>query len=184
MLPEEYREYLRENTTALERLGDKLTTTDERIDYVVLQLERVLAGGIPSEVQARLELLRNSIDTLISMLREKEMLVGESTQVRFQETLQPLTGDRFTQDCPYDAVITSICFHFPPGCSALVDVAVGHGEKQCYPREGSIALDAATPVFNINELVNRDETLWCEIRNGDSVNPHTITVILTLQERV
>jgi len=179
MLPEEYRKYLRENTTELERLGDKLSTTDERINYAVLQLEKVLAGGIPSEVREQIEKLRGSIDVLTSVLKEGGVMLGETTQVRFQETLQPLTGDRFTQDCPYDAIITSICFHFPPGCNALVDVAVGHGEKQCFPREGSIALDAATPVFSINELVNRDEALWAEIKNSDSVNAHTITGILT-----
>lgn len=110
--------------------------------------------------------------------------IGETTQVRFQETVQPLTGDRFTQDCPFDAIITSVCYHFPPGCNALVGVSVGHGEKQSFPREGSIALDSATPVFNTYESVNRDEVLWCEIRNADSLNEHIITVILTLQERL
>jgi len=110
--------------------------------------------------------------------------IGQTTQIKFQETLQPLTGDKFTKVCPFDAIISSICFHFPPGCNSLVDVSVGHGEKQCFPREGYIALDAATPVFPTNERVIRDEELWCEIRNGDSMNEHSISVILTLQERV
>lgn len=110
--------------------------------------------------------------------------MGETTQIRFQETLATLTGDKFTKMCPYNAIITSICFHFPPGCSALVDVAVGHSERQCFPREDYIALDAATPVFVTGEPVMRDEELWCEVKNGDSVNAHTISVILTLQERL
>lgn len=109
--------------------------------------------------------------------------MAEVTQIRIQQTLAPLTGNRFFDKCPWDAIMTSICFHFPPGCNALVDVAAGHSGKQAFPQEGFIALDAATPVFPISERVTAGEQLWCEIRNGDAVNPHTITVIFTLQRR-
>ena len=190
-MPEEYLEYLRQNTTALERLGDRFTTVDQRVDYVVKQLDSLLAGGVPAEVRASIENLRAEIDKLTqtaelltSALREQKAMIGETTQKRIQETLAGLTGGRFSVECPWDAVITSICFHFPPGCSALVDVAAGHSGKQIFPYDGFIALDSATPVFTVNEVVDRNELLWADIRNGDAVNPHTISVIFTLQRRL
>lgn len=112
------------------------------------------------------------------------MVVVETTQIKFHETLQPLTGKRVSEECPFSAVITSVCFHFPPGCDGLVDVMVGHGHRQCFPRNGYISLDDATPVFSTNELVNKSELIEAEIRNADAVNAHTISIIVTLQERM
>jgi len=196
-LPDDYLNYLRETVSTLEKIGDRFSSTDERINYAVTQLNTLLAGGIPTEVRVQIEKLRESIDVLTRVLEEDaigppwgrpprkgKVMLGETTQVRIQETVLSLTGDKFTEECPFDAIITSICFHFPPGCNALVDVAVGHSEKQCFPRKGYIALDAATPVFITNEIVNKDELLWAEIRNADDTNDHTITVIFTLQRRL
>lgn len=110
-------------------------------------------------------------------------LLGQTTQVNFQQAVAPLAGGKWGKNCPWDAVITSVTMHFPPGCNALVDVAVGHSNTQMAPGEGYIALDEATPVIPMYEVVNIGEQLWVEIRNGDAVNPHTISVIVTLQRR-
>ena len=87
-----------------------------------MQLDKLLAGGIPAEVRASIESLRvqvdklrESVELLTSALREQKAVIGETTQVRIQETLAALTGDRFSEPCPWDAVMTGICFHFPPG---------------------------------------------------------------------
>ena len=109
-------------------------------------------------------------------------------QIKVQETLQPLTGDRFISDCPFDATVISIGIHFPPGCNELVDVAighsgdveVGHSGEQCFPESGYISFNDATPA---GWSVRRGELLWVEIRNADELNPHTISVTFTLQEK-
>lgn len=111
-------------------------------------------------------------------------MFGQTTQINFQQTLAPLQGGRFSRNCPWDAVITSIMLHFPPGCNALVDVAIGHGNSQLCPTDGFVALDAATPVIPMRESVKSGEEFWVEIRNGDAINPHTISVILTLQREL
>lgn len=184
MLPDEYLEYLQRNTSALERLGDRFSTSDERLNYVVTQLDKVLSGGIPTEVKDNLVKLKESVDILVSTLEERNAVVGETTQVNFRETITSLEGDRFEKECPFDGIITSACFHFPPGCNALVDIAIGHSDTQSFPREGAIALDSASPVFPVNEVVSEGEILWTEIKNGDSANSHTVSVILTLQRRL
>jgi len=110
-------------------------------------------------------------------------MIGEVTQVSIQGVLAALTGNRFFAVAPWKALMTSICFHFPPGCNALVDVAAGHLAKQAFPQQGFLALDNATPVFPVHEELIAGEQLWAEIRNGDAINPHTLTVIFTLQRR-
>ena len=186
MLPPEYRQYLEQNLSALERFSETFSGLDERIDYVVMQLDTILKGGISVQVQ-------ENINRLINTLKEvsPSELPMRTKQIKVCEALQSLTGDKFIRDCPFDATITSIGFHFPPGCDGLVDVAIGHeGEvevghsgEQCFPEDGYISLDDATPVFSTNWDVRRGELLWAEIRNADSVNLHTITVIFTLKER-
>lgn len=108
-------------------------------------------------------------------------MATEVTQIRIQQNLAALAGGRFAERCPWKAQMTSICFHFPPGCVGVVDVAAGHGNKQAFPQEGFIALDDATPVFPVVENVPAGALLWAEIQNGDAINAHQITVIFTLQ---
>lgn len=101
-------------------------------------------------------------------------------QIRFQQTLAALQGIRITEEVPINGDLTSVLFHFPPGCTALVDVAFGYSDRQIIPREGFIALDNATPVFPIMERVSRGHLIWCVMQNGDAVNPHTISVVVTI----
>jgi hypothetical protein len=107
----------------------------------------------------------------------------ETTQVSIQQNVAPLQGGVFVANCPWDATITSITLHFPAGCNALVDVAVGHSNIHICPHEGFIALDDATPVIPVHETVRAGEQLFAEIRNGDAINPHAISVIMTLERK-
>ena len=102
-------------------------------------------------------------------------------QVVISQVLPPMTGIRIERPIPVNGTITSIVLHFPGGCNALVDVSVGHGVKQMCPSTGVIALDAATPMIPTSERVETSEVLWAVIANGDMVNPHTITVIATIE---
>lgn len=170
-------EEIRKRTSVFGRLGDKFTTTDDRINLMVQLLQD--AGVFD---------LRTQMDAISNFLAlqpgGQSMGTGETFTLRFQETVASLTGDRFTQTAPWDCVNTSVCFHFPSGCNGLVDVIVGHSDKQIYPRSGYIALNDATPVFPTLESISYNEPIWVEIKNGDNMNSHTITVLLTIQRRL
>ena len=170
-LPEEYKEYLRENVTALEKLGDLFSGVDERVDYVVKKLAQL---GLTEELVNRLSA---AIEELKAIGVAAPM---ETEQVVLSQTLQPLQGLKLEEYAPIDGKIVSVIFHFPMGCNALVNLAFGHGSEQICPSEGFIALNGATPVFPVSELVKKDDVLWAIMENGDSLNPHAVSVIATI----
>ena len=59
-LPEEYLQFLRENIDKIEMVTDRLGGTDERLDYVVRQLDQLPLADIPK--------LKMSIEGLTSAL--------------------------------------------------------------------------------------------------------------------
>ena len=176
---DEYAEYLRQNVSWLEALGDRLSGSDERLDYAVAQLQTILQelSFVTPETIAKLERLTN----LIQELQEAQFAMPERTeQVTFQQTLAPLQGVRLVDTVPIDGKIKSVAIHYPLGCNALVDVAFGYKTRQIIPTEGFIALDNATPVFPVDEIVTRNEVAWCIMANTDAVNPHTPSLIVTI----
>ncbi|MBA7465929.1 hypothetical protein ES707_01101 [subsurface metagenome] len=170
-LPEDYKEYLRENVTALERLGDAFSGIDERVDYVVRQLTQL---GLTEE-------LVNRLSAAIEELKELGIAMPMKTeQVVLSETLQPLQGLKLEDNVPIDGKIVSVIFHFPDGCNALVNIAFGHGSEQICPSEGFIALNDASPAFPVSEPVKKDDVLWAIMENSDGANPHAVSVIVTI----
>ncbi len=181
-LPEEYKEYLRQTTGWLERAGDALTTMDERVNYVVGQLQQVLAGGVPAEVAENISRLIDAIETLAAV--QGVEMIGRTEEIRFQQTVPPATGMRLVEPTPFHGYITTILRHWPNGCNALVDVAVGYGNMRLLPASGFVALNDATPVFDgLRCEVQDGELLWVEIENHDGLQ-HTITVTFTIEEIV
>jgi len=109
--------------------------------------------------------------------------MGEVTkEVPLQATVAPSTGTRIELPSPLTGKIVQVIRHWPLGCSALVDVAFGHKDTWVLPAEVDtfVALDDATPVIAVNEPITKGEMLWMIVRNGDAVNPHTITVTATI----
>jgi len=157
-----YEDYLRDNISWLERLGDKLSGSDERLDYAIQRL---------AEIQQSLSSL--SLDGGITMPKMTEQIV-------FDQTLLQNQGVRLEDQVPLDGYISSIGFHYPPGVLALVNIAVGHGHRQIMPRSGFLALDDASPVFPAHEAIKRDETIWCTMENTDGVWPHRVSVTVTM----
>ena len=61
-------------------------------------------------------------------------------------------------------------------------MAVGYSkDKRLLPEEGYLALNDATPTWSINKETDSD-TLWVEIRNGDLVKKHTISIVVNYEE--
>ncbi|GAI17599.1 unnamed protein product [marine sediment metagenome] len=145
---------------------EELTSIDERVDFIHSQI-----------VASQLAL---------NQLLEKEglpiMPEKEQKQVVFKHTVEALQGLTDHKRIPMLKTVKTVTIHWPPGCSAFVDVAVGYSQdKRLLPEEGYLALDDATPTWSVNKETDSD-TLWVEIRNGDATNPHTISVIVNYEE--
>ena len=104
--------------------------------------------------------------------------VEVTKDVTLRAALNPLTGMKVSLPSPLTGRITQLLLHWPAGCNALVDIAFGHGDTWVLPSavDTFIALDAATPIFNISEPVSKGQELWIVARNGDAINPHTVSV--------
>jgi len=144
---------------------DKLTTIDERVDYI---------HGQVSAVQSALNQLleKEDLPTMAVITRD----------VNLRVTLLPNTGQRITRVSPLTGRIVQLIPHWPDGCDALVDMAIGHKDTWIYPNlpDTYVALNDATPVLTIDEPIEKGEELWLIGRNGDGVNPHSISCAVTM----
>ncbi|MBA7611169.1 hypothetical protein ES703_18388 [subsurface metagenome] len=144
---------------------EELTTLDERVDFVHNQLI-----GIQLAQNRLLE--KEGMPPMAVVTRE----------VVLRETVQPLKGTKAAKPSPLTGRITQLVLHFPDGCNALVDVAIGHKDTWVCPNEIDtfIALNDATPVLTINEPIEKAEEMWMIIRNADGGNAHAISVTFTI----
>ena len=139
---------------------ESLTQIDERIDFI---------HGQMAQVQLAIDklLAREGMEPMDTITRN----------VSLSLTLLPLTGNRIHKPSPLEGRIVQIIPHWPDGCNALVDMAIGHGEAVwMYPSETDtyVALNDATPVLVMSEAIRKGERLWMNGRNGDAVNSHAI----------
>lgn len=104
-------------------------------------------------------------------------------EVVLRETVQPLVGMRVVKGSPLTGRIIQILRHWPDGCDALVDIAVGHADTWVAPEQTDmfVALNDATPVLTVDEPTVKAEELWMIVRNTDGVNAHSITVTFVIE---
>lgn len=86
---------------------------------------------------------------------------------------------------PLDGELTQVLISYPDGTKGAVDVGVGYGEGEATwlipsRRDTYLALNDVTPTFPLREPVKQGQRLWARMRNGDSANPHTITVAFSI----
>ena len=106
----------------------------------------------------------------------------ETRFVNFRYELQPLEGVLLLEPSPLTGKITHVLFHFPNGCNALVQVRVLLNHTPVWPMRGAyLALNDATPLYQVSEEVNKHDPLEVEMLNGDGEYAHNITVELTLK---
>ena len=137
----------------------------------------------------KLLVVGQQLDALTQYVRQlsggEQMAIGRTQEVPFQQILLPGQAVRLVAQSPYAGYVRKILRHWPAGCNALVDVAVGVGNKRVLPETGFMALNDATPVFdNLSVPVKQGENIWVELQNGDALNPHTITVSVTVEEEL
>lgn len=144
---------------------EELTTIDERVDYIHNQL-------VASQLALNQLLEKEALPTMAVVTKE----------INLRVTVQPLTGTRVTKPSPLTGKIVQLIPHWPDGCDALVDVAVGHKDTWVLPSEVDtfIALNDATPVLTVDEPVEKGEEVWMILRNTDGVNAHSISCTITI----
>ena len=144
---------------------EELTTIDERVDYIHNQI-------VASQLALNQILEKEGLPTMAVVTRE----------VNLRVSVQPLTGTRVTKPSPLTGKIIQLIPHWPDGCDALVDVAIGHKDTWILPNEVDtfIALNDATPVLTVDEPIEKGEEIWMIARNGDAVNPHAVSCTFTI----
>jgi len=151
---------------------EELTSIDERVDFLHNQLVAVQSMIGTSQLALNQLLEKEGLPTMPKVQK----------QFVFKHTVEALAGLTDHQRLPMLKTVTTITVHFPDGCDALVDVAVGYSQdKRLLPEAGYLALNDTTPTWTINKDTDSD-TLWVEIRNGDASNAHTISVIVNYEE--
>ena len=144
---------------------EELTTIDERVDYIHNQI-------VASQLALNQLLEKEGLPTMAVVTRE----------VNLRVSVQPLTGTRVTKPSPLTGKIVQLIPHWPDGCDALVDVAIGHKDTWVLPNEVDtyIALNDATPVLTVDESIEKGEEIWMILRNTDGVNAHAISCTVTI----
>ena len=144
---------------------EELTTIDERVDYIHNQI-------ITSQLALNKLLEKEGLPTMAVVTRE----------VNLRVSVQPLTGTRVVKSSPLTGKIVQLIPHWPDGCDALVDVAIGHKDTWILPNETDtyIALNDATPVLTVDESIEKGEEIWMILRNTDGVNAHAISCTVTI----
>ncbi len=102
----------------------------------------------------------------------------EPQYINLRTTVQPGNENTVSDRSRLTGVVKTVTVAFPPGASALVDVAVKVKNEQIVPTSGFLALDDTTQTFPVNVPVDLGDIISAVIRNADSVNPHTITVVV------
>lgn len=148
-------------------------STEGYLDRFMTADEKILALGKRMEEIAQLVLQQTG----------GSMATGREQEIPFQQLLAPGQAVRLAQPMPFPGVVFKILRHWPAGCNALVDVAVGVGNRRVLPESGFVALNDATPVFDgLSIPAGQGEQLWVELANTDALNNHTITVTFTIRE--
>jgi len=144
---------------------DELTTTDERVDYVHNQL-------IDAQLALNQLLEKEGMPTMAVVTRD----------VNLRVSLEPNTGTKVTKPSPVTGKIVQLIPHWPDGCDALVDIAIGHKDTWIYPHlvDNYVALNDTTPVLTVDEPITKGEQIWAIVRNADGRVKHAITVTATV----
>jgi len=144
---------------------EELTTIDERVDYIHNQVAA-------SQLALNKLLEKEGLPTMAVVTRE----------VNLRVSVLPLTGTKVTKPSPLTGKIVQLIPHWPDGCDALVDVAIGHKDTWVLPNEVDtyIALNDATPVLTVDESIEKGEEIWMILRNTDGVNAHAVSCTVTI----
>lgn len=157
---------------------DSFSQIDEKVDF---------CGNKIDEISHTVDEIYNTVDEISHTgLGGGNSLpnIGRNQEIVFKYTIPPLQRIKLSEKCPFNGYITQVLRHWPSGCNALVNVAVGYDIDSFLPRSGTVAIDGATPETDVTVPVVRDNPIWVLLENSDSIFSHTITVTVTIREEV
>jgi len=113
------------------------------------------------------------------------MAIGRTKEIVLSYAVLPTAVVRISDVSLFDGNIVQVLRHWPNGCNALVDVAVGYESESIMPSSGYVALNDTTIITTgLKEPIQKNNEIWAELANRDSVNTHTITVTVTVTEEI
>ena len=113
--------------------------------------------------------------------------IGASAVISFQKTVAVAYQDEQDRMVPFNGIIESVIMGFPAGCHQLLEanllyLPAGGGRKSIVPtiEDTFIALDDFTVLFRPSYPIRAPGNLRVEWWNYDSLNVHTVPVIITI----
>ncbi|KKL68008.1 hypothetical protein LCGC14_2129260 [marine sediment metagenome] len=100
--------------------------------------------------------------------------------INFRQRVAALKGVILAEQSPLEGKIEQVTIHFPDGTNSLVKIRMFVEGQQIMPFKDFIALNNATPSYDIDEEIEINGDIELEIQNTDSQNSHTISVVLTI----
>lgn len=126
----------------------------------------------------RLRLLE---DQLASYMGRNNRVTKQVTkQVPFPYNIPKETGVLLADPCPLTGIATEVCMHWPDGCDGLVGMAFFYRDVPICPLKGALALNDATPVFQICYPVQEGKDLRVQIESADTAESHPVFVTVTV----
>jgi len=105
----------------------------------------------------------------------------ERELINYRQILLPTQSAKITEQPENNGKIKQVEIHWPDGCNSLVQVAVYQQSIRFLPREGYLAMNDTTRMYEFNRTVKQTDELMVEILNGDGAWPHTITATILIE---
>lgn len=121
-------------------------------------------------------------ETLESVRTILSTPIANRELLNFRAAVPAASMVRLSDNPTLNGKIVQVEVHFPDGCNALVNVAVYKDSDKFLPRDDFLALNDVTRPYYLNLPIKKTDTIIVEIWNGDGLNPHTISVIILIEE--
>ena len=166
-------------TGSLIRTVDQAQELIAKVDRLIEIWEKSMAipGAAPTDLAQLIRLLQEEVPETI----------GPSAIVPFKKTVATAYQDEQDRNIAFSGKVADVIISFPAGPHQLVDVRLiylpKNGGQVCLVPsldDAFIALDDFTAIFHPNSLIVPPGLLRVEWWNYDSLNPHSIPVIVTL----
>ena len=164
-------------TGSLIRTVDQAQELIAKVDKLIEIWERSAVPGAPADLSQVIRLLQEEVPETI----------GVSAIIPFKKTVATAYQDEQDRNISFAGKVADVIMAFPAGPHQLVDVRLlylpKNGGQICLVPsldDAFIALDDFTAIFYPNSLIVPPGILRVEWWNYDSLNPHSIPVIVTL----